>query len=214
VTPEVSQTLDRGLSLLRLLAAAPDGLTISQLAEQLGVGRTVVYRLVGTLEQHDLVRRDDGGRVVMALGILGLARAVQPQARALTVPILRRLANDAGATAHLTVAEGDEGFVLAAVEPSWTHVHVAYRVGARHPLARGAAGRAILAGRRGEHDAVTSAGELQQGASGVAAPVLGVVGLEASVGVVSLEPLDVQRVGPLVITAAADLSQQLGSGRR
>ncbi len=44
------------------LADTPGGLTITALAAEIGVNRTVVYRLVATLEQHGLVRRDAGGR--------------------------------------------------------------------------------------------------------------------------------------------------------
>ena len=36
---------------------------------------------------------------------------------------------------------------MAVVEPSWTDFHVSYRVGSRHPLHQGAAGKAILLGR-------------------------------------------------------------------
>ena len=49
---ETSQTLDRGLRVLDVLAAAPGGLTVTELAARLEVNRTVVYRLVSTLEQH------------------------------------------------------------------------------------------------------------------------------------------------------------------
>ena len=61
MTAETSQTLDRGLRVLRTLAAAPHGLSITALAAEIGVNRTVVYRLVTTLEQHGLARRDVSG---------------------------------------------------------------------------------------------------------------------------------------------------------
>ena len=53
---ESSQTLDRGIRILESLAAGGDsaGLTITELAAALGVGRPVVYRLVTTLEEHHL----------------------------------------------------------------------------------------------------------------------------------------------------------------
>jgi DNA-binding IclR family transcriptional regulator len=56
---------------------------------------------------------------------------------------------------------------------------------------------------------VVSEGELQAGGHGVAAPVLGVEGLEASVGVVALAPLNVAAIGPIVISAAAAVSLAL-----
>ena len=58
VTTETAQTLDRGLRLLTLVAESPGGLTVTEAAAALGVGRAVVYRLVTTLTAHALVRRD------------------------------------------------------------------------------------------------------------------------------------------------------------
>jgi DNA-binding IclR family transcriptional regulator len=60
--------------------------------------------------------------------------------------------------------------------------------------------------RSSEQGWATSTGELQAGASGVAAPVRGVPGLRASVGVLSMEPLDAKVVGPQVVAAAAELT--------
>ena len=210
MTAETSQTLDRGLRVLDVLARAPGGLTVTELAGQLGVNRTVVYRLVSTLEQHALLRRDGRGRLHVGLGVLHLASAVQPVLRDLAVPVLRALAEKVGCTAHLTVAEGDEALALAVVEPSWTDFHVAYRVGARHPLSKGAAGKAILAGREpGGPSYVATSGELQAGAQGVASAVRGIDGLEASIGIVTLDDIDVEAIGPLVAAAAAEVAARL-----
>jgi IclR helix-turn-helix domain len=142
---ESAQTLERGLRLLRLLAASTRGRTPTELAHELGLSRPVVYRLITTLQAEGFARRDADGRVHLGFGVLVLAQAVQPLLRAAALPTLRVLAEQAGATAHLTVAEGDEGLAVAVVEPSWTDFHVAYREGARHPLNRGAAGLALLA---------------------------------------------------------------------
>lgn len=212
---EISQTLDRGLRLLDVVAGEPEGLTIGDLAARLGLNRTVVYRLVTTLERHGLAHRDAAGRVTAGLRLIPLAGAVHPVLRARTAPILRALADEVGATAHLTVAEGDEAIAIAVVEPRWTDVHVAYRVGARHDVHDAAAGRAILVGRaarRGtpaERAYVSSAGELQHGAQGVAAPVLGVDGLDASLGIVTLRDLDPAETGPRIVRAAAEVARAL-----
>ena len=147
MTAETSQTLDRGLRVLKLLADTDHGLTVTELASKLGVNRTVVYRLLATLEQHALVRRDIGGRARVGLGVLRLAHQVHPLLREAAMPVLRSLAEEIGATAHLTLVDGNEALAVAVVEPSWTDYHVAYRTGFRHPLDRGAAGRAILEGR-------------------------------------------------------------------
>ncbi|MEW2500090.1 IclR family transcriptional regulator [Amycolatopsis sp. CA-161197] len=205
---EGSLTLDRGLALLQAVAdAGEEAATISELAVTIGASRAAVYRLLVPLSERGLIWRD-GTKVRLGVGLLRLAGQVLPQLREAARPVLRELAEKVGATAHLTVAQGDQAQAVAVVEPSWTSYHVAYRVGSRHPLSAGAAGRA-MALRPGGDGWVASTGELEAGASGVAAPVRGVPGLRASVGVVSLEPLDAAAVGPQVIAAAGKLTEVL-----
>jgi DNA-binding IclR family transcriptional regulator len=212
--PETAQTLDRGLQILQLLASPSGhgGMTISHLADHLGVGRAVVYRLVATLVARDFASRGPDGRVRLGIAGARLSVAVRPMLVEAARPVLRQLADEAGATAHLTIAEGNEALALLVVEPSWTDFHVAYRVGSRHPLTRGAAGRALLAGREGKAGVVVTEGELQSGAYGVAAPVLDVPGLEASLGLVSMGPL-AGSVGELVLAAGSRLARALGATR-
>ena len=211
---ETSQTLDRGLTVLELLSDSSDGLTVTEIAARLGVSRTVVYRLVVTLEQHALLRRGTDGRCRLGMAVLALARQVQPVLREAAIPALRRLADSVGATAHLTVVDGSDALAVAVVEPTRSDFHVAYRVGARHPLDRGAGGKAVLAGRAAggrpfEPGWIVSTGELQPGAYGVASPLLGVAGIEASVGVVALSEMPVDDVGPKVLRAAGEVARAL-----
>lgn len=205
---ESSLTLERGLALLQAVAdSESEAPTISDLATAIGASRAAVYRLLVPLQERGLVRRD-GSKVRLGLGLLRLAASVTPQLRLAALPALRELAESVGATAHLTVADGEEAQAIAVIEPSWTTYHVAYRVGTRHPLSRGAAGKAI--GLRSEDPGwLATTGELQSGASGIAAPVRGVPGLRASVGVVSFEPLDGAIVGPKVLTAATTVAAAL-----
>lgn len=205
---EGSLTLDRGLALLQAVAdAGGEAATISELAVTIGASRAAVYRLLGPLSERGLVWRD-GNKVRLGVGLLRLADQVLPQLRQAAHPVLRDLAEKVGATTHLTVEQGSQAQAVAVVEPSWTAFHVAYRVGSRHALTAGAAGKA-MGMRSSEQGWATSTGELQAGASGVAAPVRGVPGLRASVGVLSMEPLDAKVVGPQVVAAAAALTAVL-----
>ncbi|MEY9965774.1 DNA-binding IclR family transcriptional regulator [Streptacidiphilus sp. MAP12-16] len=215
MTAETSQTLDRGVKVLKLLADSERGLTVTELAGRLAVNRTVVYRLLATLEQHGLVRRDIGGRARVGLGVLRLAHRVHPLLREAALPALRSLAEELGATAHLTLVDGNDALVVAVVEPSWTDFHVAYRTGLRHQLDENAAGRAILAARalpyggRPEPAFVATGTEERSGACGAAAPLLGLSGIEGCVGVVMLGGMVPERVGPRVVEAATEVSEAL-----
>lgn len=208
---ETSQTLDRGLTVLEVLAESADGLTVTELASRLGVSRTVVYRLVVTLEQHALLRRGPDGRCRLGLGLLPLARQVQPVLREAAVPALRRLADAVGGAAYLTVVDGVDAVVAAVVEPTRSDLPGLLRPGARLPLERGAAGRAVLAARTGEPDPgfVSSTTEVHPGAVGVAAPLLGVAGIEASVAVLVLGELAEADTGAKVVRAAAEIARSL-----
>lgn len=212
---DTAQTLDRGLQVLELLAAraGQGGVTISELAESLGVGRSVVYRLVATLVSRDYAIRGRDGQVRLGLAGSRLAVAVRPALVEAARPVLRVLADELGATAHLTIVEpgANDALAVAVVEPTWTDFHVAYRVGSRHPITQGAAGRAVRSGRRGSPHAVGTTGELQVGAHGVAAPVLGVPGLEASVGVVSMAPIPEASGAGSVERAALAIADALGT---
>ncbi|PXY31803.1 IclR family transcriptional regulator [Prauserella muralis] len=210
MTREGSLTLDRGLALLQAVAdAGGEAATISELAAAIGTSRAAVYRLLVPLAERGLVWRD-GSRVRLGAGVLRLAEQMLPQLREAARPVLRELAESTGATAHLSVADGDQVHVVAVAEPASPALHVAYRVGSKHPASRGAAGKALSLRPRGK-GWVAATGEPRPGLSGVAAPVRGVVGLRASVGVVSFEQLDAARTGPRLVEAAAALAEVLRS---
>lgn len=206
---ETAQTLDRGLRILALVAGSDSRFTINEIAESLGISRTVAYRLIVTLEEHDLLHRDDQGRIGAGFGMMAFRNAYLPELKSRATPALTRLADASGATAHLTIADGDDAVALLVVEPSRSDMHVAYRVGARHRLDTGAAGKAILLGRDDADGVASTSGELQPGAAGMAAPVRGVAGLEASVGIVSLHDIDTHTVEPLVLAAAQSVAEAL-----
>ncbi len=211
---ETSQTLDRGLRVLKVVSESADGLTVTEIAQSLGIGRTVVYRLVVTLEQHAFLRRSVDGRCRLGLAVLTLGRQVQPVVRDIALPALRLLADAVGATAHLTIVDGTEALAAVVVEPTRSDVHVAYRMGARHPLESGAGGRAILAARTAAGRAldppwIVATSDGQQGTYGIAVAVTGVPGLEASVGVVSMRELPEAEVGPRVARAAGEIARAL-----
>ncbi|MFN8198357.1 MAG: helix-turn-helix domain-containing protein [Nakamurella multipartita] len=107
-----AQTLARGLSALKAVVAAPDGLSAQDVGDLLGVHRTIAYRLLTTLVDAGLVSRGQDGRFRGAVGLLQLTAGAFHTLRAAAVPILRRLANDVGSTVSLLVVENDEAVAL------------------------------------------------------------------------------------------------------
>jgi DNA-binding IclR family transcriptional regulator len=190
---------------LELLAASKDGMTSSQLSSSLGLSRTIVYRLVGTLIDHGLVRRYDNGMLGIGLAALRLTENLFPMLREVARPVLERLSEDLSSTAHFSVADGNDSLAIQVVEPRNTTFHLAYRNGSRHPLGLGALGKALVAAKAGQHGVFESHGELIAGATGVAAAVPGLPGLSGAVGIVTLTPLTTRVIGPRVQAAADEL---------
>lgn len=138
-----SQTLDRGIRVLELLAEADGPLSIAELAGALGVHRSIVYRILRTLEDHGLVTRDAAGRVSLGSRLAALARSVARDLQSAALPELTAVANELGMTAFLVVLDHRECVALVSVEPRHAVATVAQRPGTRHPLASGAPGLAI-----------------------------------------------------------------------
>lgn len=142
----LSKTLDSGLRVLELLSEKPHGLTITEVAEGLGVHRTVAHRFLYTLEAHRLVRRDRDRRFFLGPGLVPLADPVDRDLRSIAQPILEELADETVATAHLVTQEDpDTVRALLVVEPRRSRAHIAFRPGQLDPITVGSAGLAILA---------------------------------------------------------------------
>jgi DNA-binding IclR family transcriptional regulator len=217
-----SLTLERGLRVLRILAEHPEGMTVSELAAELGTHRAGIYRLLGPhLEERLVWRRVD--RYHLGAGLIELASRVQPRLQEVAGPLLQALADQLGATAALTVRDGEDAAVVVDVRsPRNADLHITYRPGLRHPVAIAASGIAVLAGnpaRPGERPQVTEArsrgwsrstGELLPGASGVAAPVMtGRAEADAAISAVWIGDRDDAAVAAPVMAAAAAVARAL-----
>ena len=192
MTAENSQTLDRGLRVLSCVAESSDGLTVTELASALGVGRSVVHRLVVTLVQRGLLRKSTGSRYVCAPALAALGRAATRTVRADVTPALRRVTD--GSAAHFIAFDSDEIALLASSDT--------------HPEPRMAAGPELLAAARGACAAVENMVVVVEGGlTHVAAPVRGVEGLDGVVIVLAVT--DVEAVLPKILRAVDEISRVL-----
>ncbi|WP_172669698.1 IclR family transcriptional regulator [Arsenicicoccus sp. oral taxon 190] len=168
-----------------MLAASPRPMTIGQVAQAAGLHRSIVYRLLRTLEDHRLVSRDDSDRFRLGYGLVALTRTLDPDLRAVASPHLRKLADEVDLTAFLVVEERDHCVTLLVAEPTTPGTWFTQRVGTVHPVDRGAPGLALMTHRpptAGEPAEVglgrergwtQSWGEVLDGVGAVAAPLHG-----------------------------------------
>ena len=178
-----SQTLARGLNALQLVASSPTGLTVAQVADDIGVHRTIAYRLLSTLAQFRFVAKGEDGRYRPASALAVLGASFDNNVRQLCVPTLRGLADELGTTVSLLVAEGDQQVAIAVMVPTNVYYQLSFHEGSRYSLDRGAAGLALLASmppRPGERELVQQTrrqgwvithGEIEPNTYGLAVPV-------------------------------------------
>jgi len=152
------------------------------------------------------------GAIGNAGQFLTLARVIQPLVRDASGPALRMLTEALGCTSYLMIADANDGLVAVVSEPNRSDMHVALRVGTRTPLEGSAGGRAILAARTAAGralDPVWVMASLEGGTHGMAVPITGVPGLEASVGIISAREIPEAEYGPRLARSAAEITRML-----
>ncbi len=113
--------IDRMMEVLSQLERRDAGLTIRDLVTQLHLPRTTIYRILNTLQMHDMVHRDDAGAYQLGRRLLGLASHVATGASevdlvAIAQPFLDKLGGDIGEGVKLSVLDKNGVLVLAAAQ--------------------------------------------------------------------------------------------------
>ena len=139
--------LARSLALLRLLASRATPVPAATLARELELPRSTTYHLLAVLEQEGFVVHLPEARAY-GLGVavfeLGLAYLRHDPLERLARPLLVRLVDRVGGTAHLGVLHGPETLYLLKEAPRGS-VALVTDVGVRLPAHLTASGRSILA---------------------------------------------------------------------
>lgn len=140
------QTVERTLRVLDLFAADPEVTwSLAELTRELGMNKTTVFRILGTLEKHGYLTRDrESRRYTLGPAALALGSAAGGRLRQIAYPELRRLTEETGETSQLHVITGLEIVCVDKVESSQP-VRVSYEIGRRGPLHAGASGKSLLA---------------------------------------------------------------------
>lgn len=140
------QALERGLNLLKLLAAERE-VSLTDLAMQAGMPASTAHRLLGTLQNHRFAEYDDVNQLWMIgveayrigsgfLNRINLVEAAQP--------IMQALVRQTGETANLAISDGGEVVFVRQIE-SPNPIRAFFRPGTRSQMHASGAGKALLA---------------------------------------------------------------------
>ncbi|MFD4830400.1 IclR family transcriptional regulator [Streptomyces uncialis] len=139
----MSQTVDRALSILPLLAEGPADL--GKVANRLGVHKSTALRLLRTLHEHGLVYRQSDQRYRLGARLFALAQeAVENlDVREIAHPHLVALNEKIGHTVHLAVHEENEVLYIDKVESRYP-VRMYSRIGKPVALTVAAVAKLLL----------------------------------------------------------------------
>lgn len=145
-------SVQKAFDVLELLAGVEEGLTMNEIAEQLGRSMGELYRIVVYLtERRYLVQNTDSGRYALTLKLFELSHRHDPTERLITraQPILEKIAARTEQSCHLGVLNRNNVLVLTSVQ-SPRPAGYAVRTGAVFPIERTSSGHVILAFSREE----------------------------------------------------------------
>jgi DNA-binding IclR family transcriptional regulator len=139
------QVISRAAAILRSVRDQPDGLSLAQIAQRVGLPRSTVQRIVGALVSEGmLMAASPAGRVRIGAGIVALANGSQIDVVELAHPHIKALAEAAGETVDLAVLKKDHLVFVDQVAGS-QRLRAVSAVGEVFPLHSTANGKACLA---------------------------------------------------------------------
>lgn len=140
------QVVDRLARLLEAIANAREPVSLKYLSADTGLHPSTAFRILASLQQHDLVEKNERGYYELGRRFLRLAQRVPVRAdlREMAKPILNWLRDQTGETVNLTVREGDEVIYVERAVPN-RMMRVEQIIGSRAPLHVTAVGKLMLA---------------------------------------------------------------------
>ena len=141
------KSADRTLDIFELLAGEPQGLTVSEISERLGLARSSTHGLVRTLHARGYLMQNGGRRFHLGARLiqLGLNVVDRLELRSAARGPLERLVAATHDTALLVVPDGGDLLYVDKILSDARDVRTDPRVSSRSPLHCSSLGKALLA---------------------------------------------------------------------
>lgn len=213
-----SSAAGKALQVLVALTGAPGPQRVTDLAQQTGLAKATVYRMLQELVDSGFAVTTAASAYRVGPRLTGIAATVlaQDPHRPLIRGALERLRKATGLSSHFAQRFEDQIVVVDSAE-STDPYGLPSRIGDLAPIRSTAFGAAIASARPGASPAVSVSDEAElHGVRSLAAPVfagegavIGAIGVSGTA--FSLTDAAVERLGPLVCDAAANSTAVLGA---
>lgn len=143
----VSQQIQRALDVMDAIADSPRGLTLTELADKLGLPKSSALRLVANLEMRRYVEQDQHNRYRIGLRVfsIGGQALADNTLRTCARPYLEDLSIKVGESTYLAILDQDQALYIDRIE-SPMPVRAHSPIGSHRPLQITAVGKVMLAG--------------------------------------------------------------------
>lgn len=144
---DVVQSVDRALSILEVLSDYNEGLGVTEISDKVGLHKSTVHRLLGTLIYKGYVTQDAESnkyKVTLKLFELGNKKVEDMDILTASKPYTKELMKRVNEVVHLVIREDNKIVYIDKVEADNT-IRMASTVGKRNPLYCTSVGKAILA---------------------------------------------------------------------
>lgn len=141
--------IDRMMELLEVLERRPNGSTIRELVTASHQPRTTVYRILNTLQRHEVVRRSTGGAYTLGPRLLSLSSRVAVDnpgydLAAIAQPFLEAFSEEMGESSKVSILDKGTTLVLASAQGKREYA-LMVTPGQTLPLHAGAGSKILLA---------------------------------------------------------------------
>ena len=140
-------SLRNALRLLNLFSVEEPELQLEDMASRLKIGQSTAYRLVHTLIEEGFIVRDPFSKSYrLAASVLALSHTIMTKVDLchLSLPILEKLAEKTGETAHIGVFKDYQVLYLLKMDSSYP-IHLLSHAGRKNPIHCTSTGQVLLA---------------------------------------------------------------------
>ncbi len=139
--------LEKGLDILELLAAEPEGVSKSEIARRLDRTISEIFRMLAVLERRGFIIAQNGtDKYTLTLKLFALSHRFPPVRRLgiVSAEVMRRLAFETQQSCHMTVYYSGQAHVVAQQDAP-ADVIFSVRLGVEVPLVNSCSGHVLLA---------------------------------------------------------------------
>jgi IclR family KDG regulon transcriptional repressor len=141
------KTLDQALEVLKAFTRDKRYWGVRELAKELDLNHSVVYRILATFQEHGFLQQDkDTKKYKVGITFMEYAALFREhlQLSDMIYPIMKRLSEETGESIFLTWLDSHEGVCIEIYESS-QHIKYGLSIGSRAPLFAGASNKIIMA---------------------------------------------------------------------